>query len=358
MAINWANGVNGMIEEAEWLKFPFDPKRPNEPIDQLFNDEQSDNLKARWQSINSQQLIPKMAKYHAFDTESNKTYRPVLENHEIEKGLIKVKINTSETLLAAMNAGVTVPDRLADYVFNDAFNLAEQIKTRTLVAKYELAATGAVTIGENNLSLTVDFGVTAEQKSYTIDLGTNSDVFGAIQGIIDAAKEKGVVINGMITAGKNITKMRQNTKVQIAINGSASSGATVKRSSFEDFLATEYGITRIVEADGIYNPDNEAMNASTSVGSISSLRYFPENKITFFATMPNNRLGTGLWGVPPAVQNKLISTQGTSAGRYIYVDQWTEHDPDVLWTRASAVFIPILVNPDSLYIATVTETGV
>ena len=358
MSITWANGINGMLSEAEWLNFPFDPKRPNEPIDQLFNDEQADNIKARWQSLNSQQLIPKMAKYHAFDTESNKTYRPVLENHEIEKGLIKVKINTSETMQMAMNNNETKPDRLIEYVFNDAMTLGEQVKTRTLVAKYELAATGAVTIGENNLSLKVDFGVTAEQKSYTVDLGANSDVFGAIQTIIDAAKEKGVIINGMITSGKNITKMRQNTKVQIAINGSAASGATVKRSSFEDYLGTEYGISKIIEADGLYNPDNEAMNASTSVGTLSTRRYFPENKITFFSTMPNGRIGSGLWGLPPAVKNKLIATQGTSAGRYIYIDQWTEKDPDVLWTRASAVFIPILVNPDSLYIATVTETGV
>lgn len=353
MAITWNNGVNGMLSEAEWLNFPFNPTRPNEPIDQLFADEQSDNLKARWASLSAQQLVPKMAKYHAFDTEANKTVRPVLSNHEIEKGLIKVKINTSESLLEAMQAGVTVPDRLLDYVFNDARTLAEQVKTRTLVAKYEIMATGKVTIGENNLSLTIDYGMSADQKGFTIDVGSSGDPFGAIQNVIDAAKAKGVVINGMMTSSKNITKMRQNAKVQVAINGSVGSGATVRRSLFLEYLATEFGIEQVVEADGLYNPDNEAFTASTSVASLSTLRYFPENKITFFATMPNGRVGAGLWGVPPAVLNKFISTQGSSEGRYIYIDQWTERDPDVLWTRASAVFIPILVNPDSLFIADV-----
>jgi len=358
MAINWANGVNGMLSEAEWLQFPFNPERPNEPIDQLFNDEQSDNLKARWASISKQQLVPKMAKYHAFDTEANKTVRPTLENHEIEKGLIKVKINTSETLLEAMQSGVTVPDRLLDYVFNDARTLSEQVKTRTLVAKYEIMATGKVTIGENNLDLTIDFGLSNDQKGFTVDLSPNADILGAIQNVIDSAKAKGVVINGIMTSRKNITKMRQNTKIQTAINGSSASGATVKRSSFDDYLATEYGIEKIVEADGLYNPDNEGFTASTSVASLSTLRYYPENKITFFATMPNGRVGAGLWGVPPAELNKLIATQGSSNGRFIYIDQWTEHDPAVLWTRASAVFIPILVNPDSLYIADVVSSGV
>lgn len=357
MAITWANGINGMLSEAEWLNFPFNPARPNEPIDQLFIDEQNDNLKARWASLASEQLVPKMAKYHAFDTESNKTIRPVLSNHEIEKGLIKVKLNQSESLLEAMTNGVTVPDRLLDYVFNDARTLAEQVKTRTLVAKYEIMATGKVTIGENNLNLTIDFGMSDDQKGFTIDLDSSSDPFVAIQAVIDAAKAKGVIINGMMTSGKNITKMRQNAKVQTAINGTIGSGATVRRSLFMEYLATEYGITNVVEADGLYNPDNEGFTASTSVAALSTLRYFPENKITFFATMPNGRVGAGLWGVPPAVLNKLISTQGSSEGRYIYIDQWTEHDPDVLWTRASAVFIPILINPDSLFIADVVTAG-
>lgn len=359
MSITWNNGVNGMLSEDQWLSFPFNPTRPNEPIDQLFADEQSDNLKARWASLSAQQLVPKMAKYHAFDTEANKTVRPVLTNHEIEKGLIKVKINTSESLLEAMQSGVTVPDRLLDYVFNDARTLAEQVKTRTLVAKYEIMATGKVTIGENNLSLSIDYGMSSDQKGFTIDVGSSGDPFGAIQGVIDAAKAKGVVINGMMTSSKNITKMRQSAKVQVAINGSVGSGATVRRSLFLEYLATEFGIEQVVEADGLYNPDNEAFTASTSVASINTLRYYPENKITFFATMPNGKLGAGLWGVPPAVLNKLISTQGSSEGRYIYIDQWTEHDPAVLWTRASAVFIPILVNPDSLFIAdVVTGDGV
>ena len=358
MSITWANGINGMLSEAEWLNFPFNPERPNEPIDQLFNDEQSDNLKARWASLSSQQLVPKMAKYHAFDTEANKTIRPTLENHEIEKGLIKVKINQSESLLEAMQNGVTVPDRLLDYVFNDARTLAEQVKTRTLVAKYEIMATGKVTIGENNLDLTIDFGLDASQKGYTVDLASSSDPLATIQEIIDAAKAKGVVINGMMTSRKNLTKMRMNSKVQTAINGSAASGATVKRSSLDDYLASEYGLEKIRESDGLYNPDNEGYTASTSTAALSTLRYYPENKITFFATMPNGRVGSGLWGVPPAVLNKLISTNSSSNGRFIYIDQWTEHDPDVLWTRASAVFIPILVNPDSLYIADVVDSGV
>lgn len=357
MPNTWANGVNGMLEESEWLDFPFDPSvSTTDPIDKLFLDEQSSNIKAKWASVSSEYLIPKMAKYHAFDTEANKTVRPVLENHEIEKGLIKVKLNQSEELRKHLNNGVR-ENELYKYVFNDAMNLAIQIKTRTLVAKYEVMATGKVTIGENNLKLSIDFGLGSDQKGYTLNLTNSFNPLDAIEDIVNAAKRKGIKINGMMTASANITSMRRNTNVQTVINGTLSSGATVKRSTFDDFLATEYGITNIIEADGLYDPDNESFNGSSSIMTHQTLRYFPENKITFFATMPNGKLGGGLWGVPPSVTIPDSNARGSSISQYVYIDQWTEKDPAVLWTRASAVFIPILINPDSLFIADVISNG-
>ena len=34
------------------------------------------------------------------------------------------------------------------------------------------------------------------------------------------------------------------------------------------------------------------------------------------------------------------------------ITQWAEKDPAVLWTKASALFMPVLFNPGSLWIAT------
>ena len=38
--------------------------------------------------------------------------------------------------------------------------------------------------------------------------------------------------------------------------------------------------------------------------------------------------------------------------------QWMETDPAVLWTKASGLFIPVLYNPNSLFIATVKSEEV
>ena len=170
----WRNDVLGFIPEADWLTVGFNVTRPNDPIDSLFGDQKTDNLVAEWQSIASEYQIPMMAQFHAFDTEAQKTFRVPVDNHNIEKGLIKVKINQSERLRQLTRAGVQGDERLYDYVMNDGLRLADQVVTRTKVAKNELLATGKVTIKENDLNLTVDYGVPAANLAHTLDIGNGA----------------------------------------------------------------------------------------------------------------------------------------------------------------------------------------
>jgi hypothetical protein len=86
-------------------------------------------------------------------------------------------------------------------------------------------------------------------------------------------------------------------------------------------------------------------------------RYFPKEKVTFFGTSNGMRLGAGLWGVPPEVDIASYYEGGvTNRDVYVYISQWSEKDPAVLWTKASALFMPVLYNPNGLYVASVIET--
>lgn len=350
------NNILGFIPEEEWLDMGFQVNRPNDPIDGLFGDDKTDNLVAAWQTIASEYQIPVMAQFHGFDTEAQTTFRVPIDNHNIEKGLIKVKINQSERMRALTRAGVQ-NDQMYDYVINDGVRLADQVVTRTKVAKNELMATGQVTIKENNLDLTVDYGVPSANLNKTIDFGAgaSSDVPSQIQAIIDAASDLGVTITGIMTSKRNITKLRQNADIQTAVNGNIGAGALVRRSALEDYLDEEFGINQIVESDLTYGAS--AAIGSNGRPSITTKRYFPADKITFFATNPGGRMGIGLWGNPPEVdagQFMEVSTSGQSP--YVYISQWMEKDPAVLWTKASGLFMPVLYNPNSLFVATVTET--
>lgn len=347
------DNILGLVPQDEWLNMDFRVNRPNDPIDGLFGDEKTDNITAKWQSIAAEYQIPVMAQFHGFDTVAQTTFRVPVDNHNIEKGLIKVKINQSERMRALTKAGVQ-NNEMYDYVLNDGIRLADQVVTRTKVAKNELMATGKITIKENNLDLTVDYGVPAANLAYEIDFDPTKDIGEQIQAIIDDATEKGITINGLVTSKKNITKMRKHPSIQTAINGAASVGALVSVSSFEAYLSEEFGIDRVISNDLTYG-------ASGTIGAdgrpnIVTKKYFPENKISFFATNPGGKMGIGLWGNPPEVdagQFMKVSQSGRSP--YVYISQWMEKDPAVLWTKASGLFIPVLYNPNSLFVATVKD---
>ena len=230
----WEDNIFGKVVAKDWLDVgAVAPTRQNDPIDRLFGDTKTENLVAEWETIAAEYQIPVMAQFHGFDTEAQKTFRVPIDSHNIEKGLIKVKINQSERLRQLANRGVVNEDVLYNYVMDDGIRLADQIITRTKVAKNELMATGKITIKENDLDLTVDYGVPSGQTQYVLDLSEDADIASQIQAILDDAVNKGVVINGMLTSRKNITKIRKNVALQKAINGNVGAGALITNAALD-----------------------------------------------------------------------------------------------------------------------------
>lgn len=356
--IAWENNILGFIPKTDWLDIPFQVTRPGDPADILIGDQKTENLVAEWESIAAEYQIPVMAQFHGFDTESQTTFRIPIDTHNIEKGLIKVKINQSERMRALLRSGVQGDNALYDYVVNDGLRLADQVITRTKVAKNELLATGKVTIKENDLDLTVDYGVPAAQTSLTIDFGAGAsdDIPTQIHAIVENAAQAGVIITGMFTSRNMIGKLRKNEDIQREINGTSGTGMLVRQTDLNAYLSEEFGITQVITNDLTYG-------ASAAIGSggrpsITTSRYYPKNKVTFFATNPGGKLGVGLWGDPPETDvTQLLNVSQSGASPFVYITQWAEQDPAVLWTKASTLFMPVLYNPNSLFIATATETA-
>jgi len=299
----WKDNILGLVPEQDWLSIPFNPVRQNDPIDSLFGDERTDNLVAAWQTIAAEYQVPMMAQFHGFDTEAQTTFRVPVDTHNIEKGLIKVKINQSERMRALLRSGVR-EDALYDYIINDGARLAEQVFTRSKVAKNELMATGKVTIKENNLDLTVDYGVADDQTGFELDLSPDADISAQLQDIVDKALEKGVTLTGFITGRKNLTRMRNNATLQKAVNGNIGAGALLTSGALSGYLETEFGLGRIITNDLTYGADHKI--GENGRPAITNKRYFPDNKISFFAANPAGRMGTGLCGDPPEATVTLL----------------------------------------------------
>ena len=357
MAFEYFDNMLGLVGEANLLETGFNVSRPNDPTDGLLNDELTDNIMAKWHYIASEYQIPQMAQFHAFDTVAQKSVRAPIDQKAVEKGLIKVKRPMTELLYELSNRGVTQERELFEYVMDDIVELADEVVTRTKVLKNELLSTGKVTINENNLSLTVDYGVPAGNLALTLDFGAGAeaDLPTQLQAIVDRAADYGVAINGMVCARATLSKMRANKAIQKAINGVYAEGILTTNSALLSYLDTEFGISRVVVNDLSYSLPWEVGSNGRPVTNIQ--RYFPKDRVTFFGTGNGMRLGTGLWGIPPEEQISRFGNVVQSARNpYVYVHQWCEDDPAVVWTKASGLFMPVLFNPNSLYVASVAET--
>lgn len=337
-----------LISQADRLDFSqnFSVARPQYLGDTLFPDMKTQSLQAEYLRLASGASVPVIASVHAFDTEAQIASRPALDKVSVEKLLIKRKINQTEKMRLLMDNGASTDAQIIGYVFDDMGRLADAVKARTELAKMEVLATGKMSIDENNLDMSIDYHVASENTGFAFDWsGSDADILGDIQEVVDVAAEKGQVITGIVVSSKALRQMRTNTRIQTYIFGSAGAGTLVTKAQLQALFGEQFGFTEINVNDMRYGQENDA--------GITTKRFFPEDKVSFICKAANGSFGTGLWGVTPEEESLGQYTE-KSARQFITVTQWATEDPVAVWTKASGLFIPVLPNPDGLFIATVT----
>jgi len=343
--------ILSLISNADRLDFSqnLSVARPNYLGDRLFPDMKTQNFAAEYLRLASGATIPVMATVHALDTEAEIGSRPVFDKTRVEKLLIKRKINQTERVQLLEESGVNVDDSVVRYVFDDMRLMADAVKVRTEVAKMEVLATGKMTINENHLAFDVDYGVPSENTAYNLNLGPDADIIGQIQVIADAAADNGGALTEMVVSNKVLRKLAANKGIQTAIFGSAGQGTYVPIDRLQTLFGELFGFSAITTNDLRYK-------IQRANGAEDTKRFFPDNKLSFISSGSGASFGTGLWGVTP--EEKAYGPWAEkSADQYITLTQWATPDPVAVWTKASGLFIPVLPNPNGLYIATDTTSG-
>lgn len=190
-----------MLSQAEQLDFSqnFLIPRPNYIGDTIFPDRKTQNFKAEYLRLAAGSQLPTMALVHGLDTEAHIGSRPALERVTVEKLFIKEKINQTESLRQVLENGAFNDSALIDFVYDDWGRLAEGVRCRTEVAKMEVLSTGKMTIKENGLNFSVDFGVPNGNTGFDIDVSTpDKNVLAQIEEIVETARDKGFTISGKI----------------------------------------------------------------------------------------------------------------------------------------------------------------
>lgn len=315
--------------------------------DVLFPDVKTENLEAEYERLSEGMELPTAAKVHAFDTEAAIGVRPSFEKVTVEKLLIKEKINQSERLEQLLNRGVR-ESRLVDYVYDDMNRLANNVKTRTEIAKMEVMATGKMTIKENGLDMTIPYGVNKTKDLSGWD-NPDHDILSDIEEMVELAVGAGYAVNAVLTSTKMISYMRKNTGIANAING-VNGARIVTKAQIDTMLNELYGIATVRVNDASYGVPTADNKGRTAV------RFFPENVFTLYVEGIGGKIGSGLWGVTPEESRQGAFTD-VNQKQFITISQWETPDPVAEWTKASGVFIPVLPNPFAMVIGTHEEVG-
>lgn len=229
--------------------------------------------------------------------------------------------------------------QVRDAVLNDAERLTRGIAARIELARGDALVNGSVTIAENGVSATVDFG---RSGGNTVAAATKWDNSGDPLADLLAWRDTYVAANGeepgvILTSRKVLSTMMKNAAMRNLVFPGAN----------QPNVVTEAAVSEVLRAFGL--PAIEVYDVKVNVNG-SSTRVIDDKKLLFLPS--GGQLGTTLWGTTAEALDADFGVDESEAPG-IVAGSYSTKDPVALWTKASAIALPVLANPDLSMVATV-----
>lgn len=329
------------VRELEFPRFTLDQFLPNIKIDDI---EYAFNRN----TLEDQDVAP----YRSWDSEAAIGKRQGLARvrGEIPPLSKKIRLGEEERLRRrALETGND--DAIIDAIFADAENMTRAVQARIEKARGQLLYTGTVTLAENNLAMEADFGVPAEHFVAPAGLAwsdPDSDIIGdlmawaATYGITTGGEVPGVLVISTRIKGY----MLKNNGVKAAGIPSASlvSGAPN--------IVTENVLGAVLNAFGL--PTVLVYDTTVRVDGVTT-RVIPDDRLIMLPSADAmGELGATFYGTTAEAlvlrRDGQIEAEDAPGVVAVVSD---EYDPVGTWTKAAAIALPTLANPELLLVADV-----
>lgn len=286
-----------------------------------------------------------LAQYRAFDAETpigsgGKAERKVFEL--LALGL-KERISEYEQLRARGRDGAALVLGGAEAA---AIRVVRAISHRLEIARGQAIEAAALTIDENGVQQTVDFG-RPDTSEVTVGTLWNADGASPIESMISLADAYTDANNGEAPGCQLMSK-----RVVAAL---------VRSGEIRGLVATMAGTPEIVSID-LLNSTLAAYGLPPIVifdRKVKGVRVLSDNKVFLLPapvdpTSGSNILGATFCGPTLEAQEPDYGI-GVSEQPGIAVGLWKTKDPIAAWVHSNAIAMPILVNPVASMVATVLE---
>jgi major capsid protein E len=306
---------------------------PNRPIDDI-----------DWQTEMGASGLVDAAVYRTYDAESPLGRRPGMSRLRGELPPISQKIRLGEW--DRLRNRQAPQSSIVRELFNDVKRVARNIDGRLELARGDALVNGKVTIAENGVAAVVDYG---RPSSHTVtastlwtgaadplsDLMAWSTTYNDTNGNLPAA---------FLTSTRVLNLMLRNQAIRNQVIPGSNQPSIVTRDNINQLLASQ-GLPPILTYD-----------AKINVNKVAT-RVIPDNVLLMVPSPgdPNDGAGSDLGatflGTTAESLEPEYNLEGDTPG--LTVGVYKDNDPVALWTKGSAIGLPVLANPGLSLAATV-----
>ncbi|MEV7370364.1 major capsid protein [Streptomyces sp. NPDC090301] len=291
--------------------------------------------------------LTEAAVYRAYDSESDIARRPGATRVSGMLPPISRKMLIGEYQRIKERSAARNVEEQEDKLFDDAARLTRAIGARVELARGDALFNGSVTINENGVQANVDFG---RDPSHSVVLDGTGD-----ETLWNDPDES-----------KPFDNLSAWTEAYIDTNGSAPAYVMMPE-SVARMLCVNAQLCRMSTTD-VVPPSRLNMSALNALLKSHDLpevvtndsrvsfkgvatRITPADKVCL---LPDRgpALGRTLWGVPVEAEEVAMGIPRDERSG-VLVSHYMSEDPQTLWTRATAIVLPVLAAPDLTFVAKV-----
>lgn len=354
--------VTDLVDPAELTEyvraFNDETLRARFVLDQVFPNRLVDDVEFRIRSGGLTDVD--VAEYRAWDTQPPMTGRPgiVRKRGEIPPVSRQIPLLEEESLrLRAMQTGTTNP--IIDAIFDDSERMVRAVQGRIELARGDVLTDGILTLNENGVNVTVDFGVNATHKPVlagilqwtTANATTALPITDLLAWLQIYKDDTGVLPRGILMSRTRFAALAVNNEVrQYAQAGASTAPARVNLATIGQIFS-EFGIPPLTglgsdpSGDPFYDVNVRVNGVATPV--------IPNDKVVFLPPT-DEPMGNTFYGVTAEavrlIERNLITRQDAPG---IVALTLQNDNPVQTFTLATAVALPAIINPELIFTADV-----
>lgn len=328
--------VRSAMEDYQINKFTLSQFLPNQPIDDI-----------DYRLVAGGTGLAEAATFRAFDAESPIGRRQGLSLVMGELPPISQKLRLGE--YDRLRQRKVANQAIVDALFNDARRVTLNIAARMEIARGDALVNGSVTITENGLNgFVVNYGRAGAHSvtAATLWTSTTADILADLMSWRDTyLATTGVEPGSLLVSRRVWNLMLRNVSVRNQVFPGAN----------QPSIVTQANLGQMLEAQGL--PQIVLYQAQVNVNGVAS-KVIPDN-VALFLPAPVTQddyqgtdLGTTLWGT---TSESLDANYGLEEADQpgIVAGSYTDFDPVAMWTKAAALGLPVLPNPNLSFKAVV-----